>query len=487
MCRKHKIMYTVAAALIAFTVLKMFAIVGSQPLIAYANNYDFIRVEGCLGLWQDYTDGTPQASGHINSPVNRLLLNRQYKIDLCLVSVDNIYPYLATRFRTIGSLIDFRIIGGLKAAAVVMAMVIILWLSADAWVVLIVSIIFSMLFGDFAYLIYFNTLYNEFSELFGLFICIISLWLLWTGRTRSLIGVSITMGIGILFLGLSKEQYIWFAVLLAVAAATIYARKYYYRTATLLVLIGITCPLLFKGMNPSDYGVTQAIQRANITDTVLGAVLPHATDPDAALHMLHLPASCESAIGKNWYSKEFMEEHLCPEVFETSRAYLVPLFIQQPATFFVPMSKAIHHARPIMDPVYGIFEDMQSANRLRTRVTRATSLTTVLMMLSDRVFYWLMIVAMCSGIVAMLMCGRVLWLRQRDTSGAGMLVAMGGIIIIYALGSAVFGDGLADIPKHAAPWPFGLGLVFLGLCVFVMRFFIKIVSKKNIISPSFQS
>ncbi|MEX3967946.1 GtrA family protein [Paraburkholderia sp. EG286B] len=460
----------VTVALVLFGLVKMFLIVESPQLVAISNNYDFLRVESCMGLWQDYGDGTAKMDPHLSAPVNRLILDRDVKMDLCVVSIDDIYPYLATRFRKTGAIVDFRIIGSLKIASVLAALATLLTLCRGTRSRLVVSAIFFAMFGDFVYLLYFNSMYNEFSEFLGAFICAASLWMIWTGDTKSIKASSIVMMIGVIFLGLSKQQYSGLGTLFAfVGALTLFLRFKERRLSASVLAIGLACPIVFAMTNPSDYGLPHAIKLANITDTYLGEVLPHATDKNEALKTLRLPLSCEKGIGDNWYTPGLPANHPCPSLIDASRIRLIPLFLKQPKTFFAPMSDALDKAHPVPERAYGLFAYGGTIDSPRYVITKATSFTTYMNAVPTPAFKLISIASMVCGIVMAFSCFASLLTNRRDPGNVNILLAMGGVMVLYAIGSSIFGDGTSDMTRHTIMWPFGMSLQIIAVCLMVAR------------------
>jgi putative flippase GtrA len=458
-------MFWVTVAILAFGIGKMLLIVGSPQLIALPNNWDFIRVESCMGLWQDYSDGTPKTESHLSAPVNSLVLDRDVRMDACVITLDDLYPYLATRFRNTGAHINFHVIGGLRIAAVLGALAALLWLARNALSRLIVSVIFLAVFGDLIYLLYFNTLYNEVSVFLGAFVGTSCLWLLWTANERSTRATVFMLILGIATLGLAKQQYSGLATLFAVAAMPVLiVRKKQWKLSAVLLAVGLACPIGLSMLNPADYGLSRSIKLANITDTYLGEVLPHAQNRDQALRLLHMPPECAKGIGETWYTPGLQAAHPCPSLIRAHRARLIPLFFAQPSTFIEPMSDALDRTRPMPEVAYHLFEQPDMVDGVRYRLVKSTSFTTYANDVPRTLFRGLLIVSMFVGALCALLS---LVTVRRAKSGGIVLLAMGGTIVLYAIASSVFGDGLTDMTRHAVMWPFGLSLQFIGLAILV--------------------
>ena len=461
-------MVAVTAAVLLFTVGKMFAITMASPLFGYSNHFDFIRVESCMGLWQDYGAGSDKTAPHLAGPVNRLVLDRDVRMDLCIVSLDDLFPFVVTRLHPHGGHVDFRQISGLRVVATLAALWALLVAARSRGRSLVIAGLFTAMFGEIGYLAYFNTLYNEFTILLGAFVCTASLWLLGTSAAKPPRRLLVLMVAGLLMLGLAKQQYSGLATAFGLCAALVVAKRWNARrAAATFALVGLLCPLLFAILNPSDYGLQGAIKMANITDTFLGAVLPAAKDPASALATLHLPASCANGIGKDWYTPGLQQNHPCPALGRATRARLIPLFVSQPSTFFGPVARAIDLARPFPDPGYGMFEDPASSNDVRYRLAVATSFATYANALPQPAFRWLMSVAMIAGVLASFWYCAKLLTGRTDRVGVDLLLAVGGITVFYAIGSSVFGDGVFDMTRHASLWSFGLATQVLAILVWM--------------------
>ncbi|WP_234775161.1 hypothetical protein [Paraburkholderia tropica] len=468
---------TLGALIIIVTIVKMVLIIGSPKLIALSNNWDFIRTESCMGLWQNYGDGTAKTDAHLKAPVNSLVLDRGVKMDQCVVSIDSAFPYIVSRFHKVNDHVDFHAIGYLRLASVFIALGFLLSAARGSKQRLVIAAIFMAIFGDIAYLLYFNTLYNEFSDFLGVFICTASLWMIWTGSTKSIRKSSLTLMAGVFLICMSKEQYSALGILFSVVGALLlFVRLRLARLASGLLAVGVFSALSFSMINQSDFGLPSGIKLANITDAVLGEVLPYATNRDQALKTLNLPPECEKGIGDTWYTPGVPENHPCPSLINVHRMNLIPLFIKQPKTFFYPIRDALWHAYPVPDHHYGLFEYPGDADSLRYRLVKATSLTTYMNRLPKMAFRWIMTVAMAIGVVASIWC--LFTIRRTDKYGSKLLWAIGGVTLFYVMVSSVFGDGIADTSRHAILWPFGITVQIMGTLLFLAERFA--VSKSTV-------
>ncbi|MGA7777379.1 MAG: hypothetical protein WCA85_06660 [Paraburkholderia sp.] len=458
----------VALLLALLTTVKLFAITAASPLIAYPNNWDFARVESCMGLWQDY--GDPSIEAHLSGPVNRLVLTRKTDADMCAVSIDTVVPYLVTRFFHTGDIVDFRYIGMLRACMVLVAAIAVFLAARTANQRLVVSGIYALAFGEFGYLAYMNTLYNEFIVVLGSFLAVAALWLLWVngnGRSKALQRLTFA---ALLCLGLSKPQYAPLALVVGLVAAVLMFRNgERLRNCVSVVCFSLVLVFLFSLANYSDSGFGKRLKLVNITDTIFTEVLPNAEDPESALRDLRLPQSCMSMIGKSFYSPGVDQHHPCPDVINVKRTRLIPLFFKQPSVFFGPIKDGIAYLKPFPGTRYGFFEAPPSSHSVRYYVTRATSLGTYLNKIPDDVFHAIIVFSLSAWIPVGLWCLAAVVTGRRSRFGGDLLFAAGGFIIFYSLLSSVFGDGSSEVPKHAFLWCFGTGIEGVAIITIVIE------------------
>jgi len=458
----------VAIALFLLALLRAAFVVGTDPLIAYANSYDFLRQSGCVGIWQDYPD-RPKEAAHPERPVNGLIHDGQLRPDLCMHSIDNAVPWLVASLHARDARVDFREVGGLRLLLCCVACAALLFCTGDPRLRVVLALVILLGLGDLQWLGYYNTFYLEASVLGGALLALGSLAALAAAPVPSVALVSLG-AVGLVWLGLSKEQYTYLASALALAfASELSTRPAALRwSAGAFLALAAALPLTLSALNPVlKDTLMYGIDYANKTDTYLGAVLPEAHDKQHALALLGLPAHCEVGIGKSWYTPSLQTKHPCPEMRDVGRERLLRLFIQQPKTFSRPLAKALSRARPFVPQKLGLFERPSDADSAWVRAVRATSWSTALARLPLR---WLR-VASWLGLLSAVLCGAAwLWsvLRLHTAHGglaraALVMTAFGSLTALYALASSVFGDGYWEIAKHAVAFPLGAAFALAGL------------------------
>lgn len=427
------------------------------PFIGYANSYDFLRQSSCTGLWQ-FIDGVDKTHGNYLFPSRFLQFDGDIRADVCMRSVDNVFPWLATLFHEPGEILSFWQVAIWKLGFLCIGTVLLLMYAGRLRLPL--CIIFAVLFTDWAYLAYANTLYMEFSVVVATFLALstgVCLLALGERPGLGLLGLSV---FALVWLGMSKQQYAPMAAMLSwLFALVVWLRWRIGRVVLLYVGLGGGLLFAFSLMNPSSTELMRTIDQANKTNTFFGAVLPAAADKPAALRLLGLPDECLADIGSSWLSKE--GHRPCPAVAQVSRMKLLALFVSQPRTLLVPMYRITLGAKPLYPDYLGVIEagDAEEAQG-KLELVRTMSLSTWLSGLPPRLYVGLTCLGLLGGGLAFLILLRSF--RDRDGISAGKaplaVLSLGAFASLYALFSSVFGDGYIEMSKHAVI--FGVGLTF---------------------------
>ena len=452
--------------LILLTAAKMAWVVGGTPLIGYGNNYDFLKQSACTGLWTDNPAGKIVPSPQ--RPLPNLILDAELIPAHCLHSTDNMFSYGIARWHHVGERIDLREVGVSKAVFVLSAFLALLALVSSPALRFCLSLAFFLTFSDLALLAYFNTLYFEVAGIVGCFLVIAFAIILATAVKRPSYLASAYGVAALLLLAFAKQQYTPLAAVFSLIYAAIILQKWSLqgaRVAALFLILAVAMPVTYMKVNSTRQGPLVGISFANLTDTFLGAVLAEAPDKQAALRRVGLPESCMAGIGLNWFSPGLQQNHPCPEIQHLSRARLIPLFVTQPTTFFQPMRKALLGARPLYPVVLGDVEDPLVRDDVRYRLSRLTSLSWLISQLPEAMFLMWGVLSFMSAIGLALM-PIVQLLRARFSSRAtlaALCVGFGGLVNSYAVASSVFGDGYADLARHALSLIIGASFQVTGL------------------------
>jgi hypothetical protein len=397
--------------------------------------------------------------------VNSLIYDGTLVPDGCMGSIDNIFPWIVLQFHNIGEAVDFREISFLRIVPII-TFLLLLIISSGTANKLAISLVFCLVFGDISNLLYANTLYLEFSVISSCFFAIFQIALLISSKTKTnLINFSI-LAISILWLGLSKQQYMPLAVALGIFAASLFFLKNEKKFAITLFLISIITPFIYTQMNPDDSRIMRSVSFANKTDVFLWAVLPEASNKEAALSTLGLPKECISGIGKNWFTPDVQQKHPCRKLRKLSRATLIKLFIDDPSTFVQPMRRATIGILPLYPSFLGHLEDASDGNSGKYLFLKKSSLSYQLAKLDEDYFLIFSLISffLAPVFIMGLTMGNV---SEHNRLFMGM-IGLGGVVTFYSIFSSVFGDGYSALPKHAVLFLEGVSFQLAGLFLMLM-------------------
>lgn len=457
--RKNRSRATCLAWLLfVLTAARMCLLCLPAPITAYANNFDFIRQSACVGVWEHYTDRT-KTEKHPGAPVDTLIFDGDRLHSACLNSSDNLFPWLASRFHAKGAALRLRDIGLIKILVTLALLAYCLALDIPGPLRLGLAVAGYLALSDFAILCYYDTLYTEVTGIVGVVALCFLLAITVHKRAHPSRVQLAAYAVLVLATGLSRAQDAPIAAALALTYAGVMLRRGLRGPALVMAFIALLTPTLQSAINPRHNPAPASIAHANSTDTFLAAVLPAATDKAAALRMLHLPQSCATAIGTDWYMIG-AGPHPCPAVFKTGRWRLPPLFMAQPNTFFLPVLNAVRQSRPFLLLSIGHFETPELPAALRVRLIAATSLSTWLDSMGPSAYCALMAAAALLAAVSVVGLFRE---KRPDRIAALTLVTLGGAVGVYALLSSVFGDGYFDMARHAILLLIGVALQLGGI------------------------
>lgn len=419
--------------LLAVGAARILEVAGHEPAAGYANNFDMVRLQGCVRTWP--TEAEPyQQTPTAPQPF--------YRIDFTIGGPCHLSSELALLAPAIGwglfqpdRILPLQAVGLVKAAIFIgvgAAFTLLLLARRDGRAALAHGAIFALVLADPANTLYLNTFYAEFSALLFFYMAAVLLYLVGPDRSPPWLGLAFAAAL--LLLGLSKPQHQALPALLLLCALPALLRRR--RRATLaLGVVAVLTTLVFHNIDP--LGGKAPIRLANATNALLGAVLPQMEDRAAALRRLGLPAACEAHIGKTWYTAGVAAAHPCPEVAAVPRARWLALFVQQPAAFHALSRAGIERLRPWRLDYLGELAG-QSLGRLQ-----AWSLSAPLAALPAPAWAVLWALPGFYLFAALVSIG-----RGGGWSEGSLLccaLASGFYLVFY---SALFGDGFFEFPKH---------------------------------------
>lgn len=323
------------AALLLLGLLRLAHVVLHEPLAGFANQFDMLRITGCLGLVPDLpvaegqaTPSAPAAIYRSDAPFN----------PSCLPGSELLFAGLAVGVDRIADAIGMGMPGEfplrlhalLKAALIVLAW---LWLqrglrTSPKLAIAHAATVVLLLLDPFNTL-YLAGFYTESSALIGAWLAL-ALPLTWLARGRVPgwpDGVAFALALAFL-LG-SRMQHV-LVPLLWLGWMALWAGRQRWSRVPLLVPAVVLLPLLL-GQILAGAG-QPAIRAANTHNALFGAVLPAASDPLAISQRLGLPQHCAELVHTTWYLRRGRDaEAECPQAFaDTSRPQWVLALLAEP-------------------------------------------------------------------------------------------------------------------------------------------------------------
>lgn len=165
--RFQRLCNALALCLLVYAFARIAIVVFASPLVGYANNYDFIRSSACTGVW--LTEGGQPRAEDSRTTVNALTYTGQKNADVCMRSIDNLFPRIARSFHDKGEAIDFREISLARFIVLLLGVLLLVRHVRHAGARLALAATFALAVADVAVLPYFNSLYLDYSVVAGCF------------------------------------------------------------------------------------------------------------------------------------------------------------------------------------------------------------------------------------------------------------------------------------------------------------------------------
>ncbi len=444
-----------AALLAAIFFIRTLSLVTHVPVVGLANNYDMIRVQGCVDLYPVREDGSPPESNSWQAPIERY----EFRSDVqpgCFFSTESLLalaslPALkAVAMFLAEGVVPLQAIGLLRWALFVSIVMIplLLLLRGNPKSACVGLLVAAIVVADPGVTIYLNSLYAEYSAVAFAWLACLMTWAALRSSKPSTVVLVILFAASVLAT-LSKLQHLAFG--LALFASALIAAVSFERGARpwrVLAVLGLAAALGFftQAWNINrDY--TNSISSANKTNTFLGAILGSSEDPESTADLLGLPRSCAVHAGKDWFSPDVQSSHPCPEILSASRARLIPLTWKDPNTLINVISKGAELTRPWVPHILGKVSGQVQA----PLPTGILSLDPLISAVPVPVWKGLLLLALAVA-VFLALPGTV---RGLGVAERWLLIFLGGFPFM-TLVTVVLGDGFADVNKQ-----FHLGMVAL--------------------------
>lgn len=443
-------------ALVILGLARAGALVAHEPLAGYANQYDMHRTGACVGLFPAI-DGPARYQATPSAPIARYVGEAPREgcypstetalVTAVAVAADALRPD-ATTFRL--QWVGFAKLGLLALVALSLAW----FLRRHPAATLLHGLTLLLVLADPAVTLWFNTLYTEFTVVWGLYAAIGAACALALEEDPPL-AAWLLLGAGLVALAFSKEQFAWLPVAFAaVAAPWLWIHSRAATVATLVLALGSAVASMLFVPRPD------AVARVNRTNVYLGVVAPAFGDPARALRELGLPERCAPLVGASWYLQRGEPlETTCPEVFALpSTAFLRQA--GEPAVLARAMARVLPAAQHVVPPYLGVLEGARHAGLRDLPAWLASPLDAI----ASRTPFPAFAAATIALFLLAPLAGMAALAWARPAAGeprAGLLFAMllGGTALHAAI-TTVFGDGLSEAARHYAA---GLLATFAGL------------------------
>lgn len=427
--------------------LRILFLCAHDPMIGLANNYDMIRVQGCVDIYPIRNDGSNPWDNSWQAPIERYEFRNDLDVG-CYLTSEAIFAFAAWPMMKLESKyskdggFSIQWIGFMKALFLLGSMIVLVFflLRQNRFKsAVILSLLGLVLFADPIVTVYLNTMYAEYS---AFAFCCVSLGLIFIVLKHQDMG---WLGFLLLFsflmlLALSKIQHIAIVVLMALAlvfCALLAKVRIKKQLIGLFVLAScVSVGVQWQHINGSK---TTAMKHANLTNTVLGAFLGSSSDPYLTSKQLGLPEKCAAHAGENWFTEGLQANHPCPEALALSRLTIVSLAWRDSQAFFNVFWKGMEQTRPWIHPFFGKVEGGVSLPLPKSQISWNSLGEAMPLWLYRTVF----LVTPMLGLF-------IVWAirKRKQALPSAFLMLFLSWFPLASLLTIILGDGLADVAKQ---------------------------------------
>lgn len=446
--RKTWIPWTLGA-IVVLLALRLTTFIAHDPLLAYANNFDMLRLQSCHQLWP--TDREfPAGKQSPSRPLEYYTKTADNKYNKCFPSSERLFTSLLDAQLHEGQQFSIRHLAAVKAGVAVVLLGVLLSLlwRASSTLALLFGVLVLTLLPDPFNALYLSTFYMEWSATLGFYLTLGALLL---AVTRPGVAVASWCLFGALvFWGLAKAQHLYVPAL-ALSCLLPAAHQMGWRRMQRPLLAASAAAVLVLVVQ--HHWVTHernaAVRKANAINTFFYTVLGSSDQPHKLAQRLGLPAGCGDFARLSWYSPQLDRRNLpCPEVFQASRFRLLLLPFLDTRAFTVMLADADQHLRPVFPANLGQVAGFDYGRVLNHRV----SLFAWLDLLSARALAGLLVVStlLAAGCaLRRLLRTPPLAPARATTTAVSSLILFLSLYPASAFTVALLGDGHADLAKHS--------------------------------------
>jgi hypothetical protein len=435
--------------LIALGTVRLIGVVLSEPMLGYANQYDMARMSACIDLWPDVPPAQ-HSLAHQQAPLTAYL-DVHDEAARCYPSSTVVLGALAKGLVRAGGALGLvsRNTYPLQAVGIVQAVallgVAVAFCYAERfrpWARLAHAGVFALVLADPANGMWLNTLYTEWTALVAAY-ATVGLVALSPAR-RASIPLAIAWICALVALGLSRPQYIAFGVVpLLVLVPACWREK---RGMVIAATIGFASSVALQSHWIAGW---PSLRVAANYDFYLGAVLPAVRDERLALSRLGLPLDCRDAIGSNWFvGMGGPAPGQCDAIAPLGRLEFLELAAADPALPARVLIRGVPQTQAWWMHYLGMIAGRSFGDASLVHSWRTLSLASYTERLPLPM--WLCVVAL---LPAGCLVGGVAFVRRchrgESGDGAGGAVFVCACLGLYAIVSALFGDGYLEVARHA--------------------------------------
>jgi hypothetical protein len=190
---------------------RSFAVVAHEPVYAYANSYDMIRLQACHNILP-LDKGAQDGQGTPNAPLQNYIQTNK-TVGTCYPSSESLFVWAGLLVLKIQSLFHSRSFFDIRVFGIVRMIIFFLFAAGVSCMLyknkhyqssFINAVFFTMVLSDPGVTLYANTFYTEYSAVFGLYVSMSMLYLFLLKKNNWYLTFAC---FGLLTLGLSKPQH----------------------------------------------------------------------------------------------------------------------------------------------------------------------------------------------------------------------------------------------------------------------------------------
>ncbi len=481
-------LFRIETMVLLLGVLILFMQLFSKPFTGVADNGDFLRIMGSIGL--DY--GTPGESyedrffnfAHREFAYNQFFRGFYLSSQLLLVAAARTAGWLWNSMY-----FDIRVLAIIYSCLLLSAAYTLVayykrilvfndnksWMEprstvqplnlSKAVATALMAALLLFVFFDIGYTAYFNSLYGEpVSQIFLLLICALGLKLALENEPRP--NMLLLFYVCILFLIGSKTQNapigLGFA-LLGVRYATIYSERGWRRLAYVLATVTAAASIILYMGAPREF------KQINLYQTVFFGIMKNTSTAKADLQKLGLPEHLSVLAGTNYFEagtaiKQDASSMKADFYDRISHSDVMKFYLKHPSRLFDNLQAAAAYGTAIRPYYLGNFE--KSEGRSPQELSFVFSSWSELKYKYLPKQLWFMLLVM--GLGAVIAIAEWLRAKRKQHRVAAELFFLIAVLALFSFIIPVVGDGMADLSKHLFMFNVAFDVLLLALISWFM-------------------